>query len=113
MRASRSVALLLLAVFLGAGSSLPSLDALLFHWHAGAQTVERPHIEPAGGCSSHAEHCTLGQSGPGARAFLGRASLARMVAGAAAAAPPAPPRIAFAASPDYASRPRPPPAPRA
>jgi hypothetical protein len=70
-RPLRAKALLLLAVFLSAGTSLPSLDALVYH---GAAEIERsqPHVEPAGGCVSHSDHCSLGRtaSGSGAVATL-------------------------------------------
>jgi hypothetical protein len=68
VRRSKLKAWLLLAVFFGAGTSLPGLDALLFHWHVADQHAAA-HVEPAGGCSAHAEHCTLGRTPPGSRAF--------------------------------------------
>ena len=61
-------AFLLLAVFLTAGSSLPSLDALIYHSGSGEIAKSQPHIEPAGGCFNHAEHCTLGRTAPGSGA---------------------------------------------
>jgi hypothetical protein len=65
----RLVACLLLAVFLGAGTTLPGPDALLHHW--GAQAGEsRAHVEPAGGCGAHAEKCTLGRTATGAGAAI-------------------------------------------
>lgn len=72
-RLLRAKAFLLLAVFLAAGTSLPSLDALAYHH--GATDLERSqsHVEPAGGCLSHSDHCSLGRSasGSGAVATLG------------------------------------------
>ena len=62
-------AILLLAVFLSAGTSLPSLDALAFHQDSGAADKARTHVEQAGGCLSHAGHCSLG-SAPGSSAGL-------------------------------------------
>jgi hypothetical protein len=68
-RSSRLSAILLLVVFLGAGSSLPSLDALLYHEHGPDRMAGLAHVEPAGGCTSHAEHCTLGLTAPGSSAW--------------------------------------------
>jgi len=64
----RAKAFLLLAVFLSAGTSLPSLDALVYH-HSGIE-LERSqsHVEPAGGCLNHADHCSLGRSASGSGA---------------------------------------------
>jgi hypothetical protein len=64
----RAKALLLLAVFLSAGTSLPSLDALAYHH--GTTDIERSqsHIEPAGGCLSHSDHCSLGRTASGSGA---------------------------------------------
>jgi len=56
---------LLLVLFLGAGTSLPSADALLNHRHA---ELSRVHFDPAGGCARHADHCTLGRTPPGSGA---------------------------------------------
>lgn len=60
-------ALLLLALFLGAGTSLPSLDAALYHTHGSERLAGDTHLDPAGGCGGHADHCTLGQTPPGSR----------------------------------------------
>ncbi len=60
-------ALLLLALFLGAGSSLPSLDAVLYHMHGTERFAGDTHLDPAGGCGGHADHCTLGRTSPGSR----------------------------------------------
>jgi hypothetical protein len=58
---------LLLAVFLSAGTSLPSLDAVLYHSAADLDRSQ-PHIEPAGGCLSHSDHCSLGRTASGSGA---------------------------------------------
>ncbi|HEX7336135.1 MAG TPA: hypothetical protein VF252_02910 [Gemmatimonadales bacterium] len=68
-RLIRVKSLLLLLVFLAAGTSLPSLDSLLFHGEAGASQRGRIHLEPAGGCLDHAEHCVLGRTATGAGAI--------------------------------------------
>jgi hypothetical protein len=68
LRRSAARAFVLLAVFLAAGSSLPSLDALVYHTRAGELQGSQPHVEPAGGCLSHAEDCTLGRTAPGSGA---------------------------------------------
>ena len=73
----RPRAFLLLALFLSAGSSLPSLDALFYHNRPGELAGSPAHIEPAGGCLNHAEHCSLGRTAPGSGAV-----------GTAAAEPP-------------------------
>src|SRR6476660_3395414 len=56
---ARVRAWLLLALFLGAGTSLPSADALLHHLHPDP-FAGRVHVEPTGGCAAHSDHCTLG-----------------------------------------------------
>lgn len=61
-RLIRAKALLLLLVFLAAGTSLPSLDSLLFHQDADHPSRSLTHVEPAGGCLDHAEHCVLGRT---------------------------------------------------
>lgn len=81
----RQVALLLLAVFLGAGTTLPGPDALLHHGGGTAADYPR-HIEPAGGCASHAEQCTLGRAATGASAALPAATVIRAAPPASAAA---------------------------
>jgi hypothetical protein len=73
----RLLALLLLTVFLGAGTTLPNTDALLFHWVAGSEKL-RPHVEPAGGCGSHSEECTLGPSASGDGAAVAHAYTLRV-----------------------------------
>jgi hypothetical protein len=55
-------ACLLLVLFLGAGTSLPGADALFHHWRPESFRV---HYDPAGGCTSHADHCTLARTPPG------------------------------------------------
>ncbi len=72
----RLVALLLLAVFLGAGTTLPDADALLFHW-SGASEQLVAHVEPAGGCGSHSERCTLGRTATGSGSSLAESQLLR------------------------------------
>ncbi|MBA3760804.1 MAG: hypothetical protein H0X07_09730 [Gemmatimonadales bacterium] len=71
-RFRRVKAFLLLAVFLSAGTSLPSLDAAVYHHGAAAVARSQSHVEPAGGCLSHSDHCGLGRtaSGSGAVATL-------------------------------------------
>jgi hypothetical protein len=66
-RRSTARAFLLLAIFLGAGSCLPSLDALVYH--SQAAELQQPHVEEAGQCVSHAERCTLGRTAPGSGAI--------------------------------------------
>ncbi len=58
-------ALLLLALFLGAGTSLPSLDAALYHTRGSQRFAGNTHFDPPGGCGGHADHCTLGRTPPG------------------------------------------------
>ncbi|MDQ3426482.1 MAG: hypothetical protein M3477_01500, partial [Gemmatimonadota bacterium] len=64
----RAKALLLLAVFLGGGTSFPGLDALLHHGRDADSFGHLTHVEPAGGCPTHAGHCTLGRTAPGSGA---------------------------------------------
>ena len=85
VRFHRAVALLLLALFLGSGTTLPSADALLYHWDRPAET-QQSHIEPAGGCASHVEACTLGRAAPGADAILADGPAVRVEALGAAPA---------------------------
>ncbi len=55
--ALRLKALLLLATFVGSG--LPTaLDVALHHLRPGL-AAPLPHLDPPGGCHSHAEHCLL------------------------------------------------------
>lgn len=74
----RSIALLLFAVFLGAGTTLPGADALLFHSGDTGTAEHQPHIEPAGGCASHADDCALGRAASGAGADLAHAPQVRL-----------------------------------
>ncbi len=60
-------AVLLLALFLGAGTSLPGLDAVLYHRHGPDRSAGATHLDPPGGCGGHADHCTLGRTPPGSR----------------------------------------------
>ncbi len=66
----RIKAFLLLAVFISAGTSLPSLDALAYHQDGAAGGRSQPHVEPAGGCLNHADRCSLGRSAAGSGADL-------------------------------------------
>ena len=52
----RYAAVLLLGV-LGSGFALPGLDELLYHRLPGNARADLAHIDRAGGCDSHAEHC--------------------------------------------------------
>jgi hypothetical protein len=63
-------AFLLLTTFLSAGTSLPSLDALAYHHEEIGSERSRPHVDPAGGCPSHADDCSLGRNAPGSNAGL-------------------------------------------
>ena len=74
----RSIALLLLAVFLGAGTTLPGADALLFHGSEPGAGEHQTHIEPAGGCASHTDGCTLGRAASGAGSELAPAPTVRV-----------------------------------
>jgi hypothetical protein len=74
----RLVALFLLTVFFGAGTTLPDLDALLYHWVAGSDTPW-PHVEAAGGCGGHSEQCTLGRTATGSGATLVHSATLRIV----------------------------------
>jgi hypothetical protein len=68
-RLFKAKASLLLTVFLSAGTSLPSLDGLLFHQEGGHPARSQAHVEPAGGCLDHAEHCVLGRTATGSGAI--------------------------------------------
>ena len=76
------------------------LDALLFHLHVDP-LAGRVHVEPAGGCTAHADHCTLGRTSPGSRAvapLVVAIRLAAHVQSAPARRPPVPAleaRVAF------------------
>lgn len=60
-------AFLLLAVFLSAGTSLPSLDAVVYH-SAAELDRSQSHVESAGGCLSHSDDCSLGRTASGSGA---------------------------------------------
>jgi len=55
----RYAAVLLLGV-LGSGFALPGLDELLYHRLPTSMRADLAHIDRAGGCDSHAEHCIAG-----------------------------------------------------
>jgi hypothetical protein len=74
----RARALLLLAVFLSAGTSLPSLDALVYHHGAPELERSQSHVEPAGGCLSHSDHCSLGRTASGSGAVATLSSVTRL-----------------------------------
>jgi len=74
----RAKAFLLLAVFLSAGTSLPGLDALLFHNGATELDRSQSHVEPAGGCLSHSGHCSLSRSASGSGAVATVSSVTRL-----------------------------------
>lgn len=83
MRRIQAKAFLLLAVFLSAGTSLPSLDGILFH--GGDAGRAQTHVEPAGECLDHGQHCVLGRTAPGANAVVASAPEVRV----ALSSPPA------------------------
>ncbi len=78
-RLIQAKALLLLLVFLAAGTSLPSLDALAFHGNAAGSERSRTHIEPAGGCLSHTDGCSLGRTASGSGAVAAAEPESRLV----------------------------------
>ena len=106
----RFTALLLLAVFLGAGTTLPGPDALLFHWGKAGAEQPRTHIEAAGGCASHLESCTLGRTATGSGASLPAGLIVRMLQDDAALDQPGHSRTPYAADRGTTSQPRAPPA---
>ena len=55
----RWAAVLLLGV-LGSGFALPGLDELLYHRMPANVRADLAHVDRAGGCDSHAEHCIAG-----------------------------------------------------
>ncbi len=65
---ARARSVLLLVVFLASGTSLPSLDALIYHGRGSDLQGGLVHLEPTGPCPSHAAHCTLGRTAPGSGA---------------------------------------------
>jgi hypothetical protein len=109
---ARRRAWLLLALFLSAGTSLPSLDALFFHLHPDP-AAGRVHVEPAGGCTAHAEHCTLGRAPAGSRALASFAVVTRFAPRLSPSARPTPPAPALDARASTLPRPRAPPVPLA
>jgi hypothetical protein len=70
--------LLQLALFLCAGTSLPSLDAILYHGRAAERFAGDTHLDPAGGCGGHDDHCTLGRTAPGSGSVRPHALLVRI-----------------------------------
>jgi hypothetical protein len=62
-------AFLLLAVFLAAGTSLPSVDAVFYHIHSAETVRSQAHVEPAGGCLDHSGHCELARTASGSGAI--------------------------------------------
>jgi hypothetical protein len=106
----RLVAFLLLTVFLGAGTTLPGPDALLHHW-LGSAEQQRSHVEPAGGCGSHAEQCTLGRTATGAGAVVADAPVLRSTADGPAPEALLPDLPLVAADRSSLPQPRAPPAP--
>ena len=71
-------AFILLAVFLSAGTSLPSLDAVVYH-SAAELDRSQSHVEPAGGCLSHSDHCSLGRTASGSGAVATLRGVTRLV----------------------------------
>jgi hypothetical protein len=106
----RSIALLLFAVFLGAGTTLPGADALLFHGEKAA-AEHRAHVEPAGGCGSHADSCTLGRTASGTGAALAGPAVVRAAPTAALPVASAPASLLTAGAPGGSPQPRAPPVP--
>lgn len=106
----RLTALLLLAVFLGAGTTLPGPDALLYHWVRPDPAQHRTHIEAAGGCGSHLEGCSLGRAATGAEAVSAAGLLVRIRLDAAPDQVVCPTAVAVAHSVTL-PQPRAPPAP--
>lgn len=109
-RMRRLIALLLLALFLGAGTTLPGPDALLYHWSGAGVEQPRTHIEAAGGCASHLESCTLGRAATGADAVLAADPIVRLVLRGADAEPPKPAQFPRAVLRNALPQPRAPPA---
>jgi hypothetical protein len=106
----RLVAFLLLAVFLGAGTTIPDPDVLLHHW-TGQADEHRTHIEPAGGCGSHSEKCTLGRTATGAGATLVQSPVLRAEPSDSPSPAIAPAVRIVVADPDAIPHSRAPPAP--
>jgi hypothetical protein len=110
---ARLNALLLLAVFLVSGTSLPSADALIYHGVEAEAGKWQSHLEPAGGCLNHAEHCGLGRTAPGSGSMvvIGSALRVKPPQETARPATPAPPESNSASAVTPPSRA--PPAPSA
>ena len=79
-RLIQAKALVLLLVFLSAGTSLPSLDAMAYHGNDAGSERSRTHIEPAGGCLAHADGCSLGRTASGSGAVAAAEAESRLVA---------------------------------
>jgi hypothetical protein len=106
----RARAWLLLILFLGAGTSLPGLDALLFHWRVDP-LAGRIHVEPTGGGTDHADHCTLGRTPPGSRSSAPLVTVLRFAPTGRPASPRPPSAPALEPRATSLPRPRAPPAP--
>ncbi len=104
-------ALLLLAVFCGAGTTLPSLDALLYHTRGPDVEGSRVHLEPAGPCPSHSAHCSLAHASPGSRALSGNSTTLRSEAIPRASRPVVPATPSLVSERDHLAQPRAPPVP--
>jgi hypothetical protein len=104
---------LLLTVFLSAGTSLPGLDGLLFHLHAGEHQRAQIHVEPAGGCLDHAEHCVLGRTATGAGAVATPLTEVRVEPASRSALKPLPAQPGRSRTRGVIPQPRAPPALRA
>jgi hypothetical protein len=55
----RLSAVFFLAFFVGSGIALPAADELLYHAGRDSAPAGVAHLDPVGGCGSHAEHCVL------------------------------------------------------
>src|ERR1700694_5575757 len=55
----RGAAVLLFGV-LGSGFAFPRLDELLYHRLPATERTDLVHVDQAGGCDSHTEHCIAG-----------------------------------------------------
>ncbi|HYF38962.1 MAG TPA: hypothetical protein VD930_04670 [Gemmatimonadales bacterium] len=80
----------LLLLFLAAGTSLPSLDALLYHGAGAEAQKAQNHLEPTGGCLDHDGHCSLGRTAPGTGAVAPRGDAALLRQNQRAASPQKP-----------------------
>jgi hypothetical protein len=104
-------ALLLFAVFLGAGTTLPGLDALLYHTRGPDLEGSRIHLEPAGPCPDHAAHCSLGRAAPGSRAVSAGHTIVRSESSPRATRTPAPLTPSLVSERRTPAQPRAPPVP--